>query len=75
MADRAVIVPRGVSTATPSPSQATRVTGVDSRISSPSPSRRATNAPMPPSGTRLLPDSTLRSQSRSAELVGAGDSR
>ena len=64
MAEPAVIVPRGVSTATPSPPHATRVTGVASRMSSPSPSRRATNAPMPPCGTRLLPDSTLRSQSR-----------
>ena len=64
MADRAVTAPRAVSTATPAPPQDTRVTGVDSLISSPSPSRRATNAPMPPSGTRLLPDSTLRSQSR-----------
>ena len=64
IADCAVTVPRGVSTATPEPPQATRVTGVVRLISRPSPRRRATKAPIPPCGTRLPPDSTLRYQSR-----------
>ena len=45
------------------PSQRTRVTGVFSRMSRPAVSRRCTNAPMPPSGTRLLPPKALRRQS------------
>ncbi len=64
IAEFAVMVPRAVSTATPAPLQATRETGVASLMSRPSPSRRAMKAPMPPCGTRLLPDSRLPSQSR-----------
>ena len=54
-----------VSTATcpPAPPQRTRVTGVLRRMSSPTPSRRCTKAPMPPCGTRLMPPRTFRFQS------------